>query len=700
MNKKILSGLLCCLAAPGGAHEDIFSLSLEELSQVSVSIATGTPKSLASVPAGASVVTSEEIAAMGAQTLEEILETIPGVHVSRGSFQYAPRYFIRGIVSTYNPQTLMLVNGVPMTSLFLGDRGERIPNQYSLPVKTIERVEVIRGPGSALYGADAFAGVINVITKSADDIDGTQISSSWGSFDTGRASLLQSHKTGEFKSAISIGFATTKGDDNAIIESDFQSVLDPSLPTPVSFAPGAAQTSSQLYDLRFDTQWRDLQWRASWMRARDTGTGQGINDALDPDGRFIHTRGTTDLTWRNADWVDNWEFEAQLSYLYGAFENPGGTYLFPPGADFGNGVFPDGVIAHPALEEEHVRANISALWSGWESHRVRIGAGYHWGDVFETHDLTNYTSLALLAPRPNFVDVSDTPDVFQPEESRRSHYVFAQDEWQFAQRWELTTGVRFDEYSDVGDTVNPRMALVWATTNALTSKLIYGEAFRAPAFFELYATNNPVAQGNPDLVPESLKSLELAFDWRPDDEWTLALNLYDWRISDYIDFVADPGQSTYTAQNAGKIVGQGVETEVRQQVNARLQWLMNYSYQRTRDRDTEMPLGFAPSHEVYSRVTWEFAPRWLLTPQVTWVGERKRGAGDSRDPLEGYTSVDLTLRKRWHDGIELALIGSNIFNADIREPSRGPGPGAPTAPLQYDLPQQGRFLALEFSSPW
>src|SRR5690606_34032683 len=246
----------------------------------------------------------------------------PGVHVSRSSFQYAPRYFIRGISSTYNPQTLMLVNGVPMTNLFVGDRGERLPNQHSIPVKMIERIEVIRGPSSALYGADAFAGVINVITKSADDIDETRVTASWGSSDTGRANVIGAHRVGELSMAASLSATHINGDDSMVIRSDQQSDLDALLGTNASLAPGAAATSATFYDARIDMAWRGFRCRASWMLAHDTGAGQGINDALDPDSRFSHARGVTDLGWASSELLADWALEANISYVYGEFTNP------------------------------------------------------------------------------------------------------------------------------------------------------------------------------------------------------------------------------------------------------------------------------------------------------------------------------------------------------------------------------------------
>jgi len=297
-------------------------------------------------------------------------------------------------------------------------------------------------------------------------------------------------------------------------------------------------------------------------------------------------------------------------------------------------------------------------------------------------------------------DVSDTPAVFQPEEQRTHYHVFAQDEWAFAEDWELTTGLRYDHYSDFGDTVNPRLALVWTTTPWLTSKLLYGEAFRPPAFFELYATNNPVALGNPDLEPERLRSTELALSLTPSAAWAWDINVYQFYIRDFIDFVQDPS-GTFTAQNAGRIRGRGLETEVHYQLPSPVQLLANYSYQHTEDENSGQPLGLAPRDKVFLRTIWNLKPQWQLSGQLTAVGRRQRQAGDPRDDLEGYTTVDVTLRRvQWQEHFAFALIARNLFDADVREPSRGPGQGQVTPTIPNDLPQAGRSLTVEVSKRW
>ena len=175
MKTFVLTGSIACLLLLSTKH--VYALSEEEELGLSygdeafISIATGRSKPITKAPAVATIITAKQIAESGARTIDEVLETVPGLHVSYSSTRLSPIYSIRGIHTDKNPQVLMLLNGVAMTQLYFGDRGPR----SSLPVQAISRIEIIRGPGSAVYGADAFAGVINVITKSADDYDGFEI---------------------------------------------------------------------------------------------------------------------------------------------------------------------------------------------------------------------------------------------------------------------------------------------------------------------------------------------------------------------------------------------------------------------------------------------------------------------------------------------------------------------------------------------
>ena len=675
--------------------DDLLELSLQQLGDIEVSIATGAPKLLTEAPAGTSVITAADLESMGAQTLDEALESVPGLHISRSSLNYAPRYFFRGIVSTYNAQTLMLINGVPMSRLFLGDRGERTPNQYSLPVSTIERIEIIRGPGSALYGADAFAGVINVITRGAENMAGTEITASVGSFDTGRASLVTPFEFAGARSAFLFSYQETAGDEDVIIRSDRQTTIDNALNTSASYAPAPADLPFNVYDARIDMGWDQVRLRAAWRRAWDVGNGYGTGSSLDPGARYLYEDGNMDLTWHQQEIAPDLDLDAQLTYLHSYLASQGQIHLFPPGAL--GGVFPDGIIATPSVAEENAHFNLKALYRGFDQHQLTLGTGYYWGDLYKSTDYRNYTfvgDVPVSLAGSGWQNTSDTSEIFQPEAQRTSYYAFAQDEWQLAQQWVLTAGVRYDDYDDVGSATNPRMALVWHTTDTFTSKIMYGEAFRVPVMSELYVQSNPVAQGNIDLKPERLHNTELAFAWEPFHAFSSALNIYSYRIKDYIDFVADETTPTFTAQNIGRIDGTGAELEVRYTFARNLQALANYSVQHTEDMATGEPLGIAPDDKAYVRLQWSQSV-WQVVPQLTLVGERQRQPNDPRDDLDGYLTMDLTVRRLWGNDVSLALIGRNLADADVVEPSNGPSQGSQLPQIYYDLPQQGRSLTVE-----
>jgi iron complex outermembrane receptor protein len=286
--------------------------------------------------------------------------------------------------------------------------------------------------------------------------------------------------------------------------------------------------------------------------------------------------------------------------------------------------------------------------------------------------------------------VSETAPFLTPHE-RTNYYVFAQDEWAFAPDWNLTSGLRYDHYSDFGNTVNPRFALVWQTRYNLTTKLLYGSAFRAPSFVEEFNINNPVVLGNPNLEPETINWLELAFDYQHSSDLRMGLNLFRYRMSDIIRFVPDPAPATSaTAQNTGEQTGYGLEWEFSWRASRNVLFYGNYAFQRSEDESTNTDAGNAPHHQFYLRADWRFRPEWHLTPQVLWIADRERVVGDPRPDPDDYQIVDLTLRRtRIRDHWDAAVSVRNLFDEDAREPS--PAPGL----ILNDLPLPGRSFYVE-----
>ncbi len=302
-------------------------------SEAMINIVTGIKQPIAQAPAVATVITAKDIKEMGATDLDEVLEAVPGLHVARNSAGYRPIYTFRGIFSQYNSQVLVLINSIPITNLFVGDRGQV---WGGMPVQAIDRIEVIRGPGSAIYGANAFAGVINIITKTAQDINGTEIGGRVGSFDRRDGWALHGGTWAGFDIALMLEYGDTEG-QRRIIDADAQTSFDNLFGTNASLAPGPVNLQRKNLDVRLDIARGDWRLRAGLQRRWDVGTGAGVADALDPNGRFASNRWNADLTYHNPAFVTkNWDVTAQLSYLDTSQKVTRAAKLFPPGADFGH----------------------------------------------------------------------------------------------------------------------------------------------------------------------------------------------------------------------------------------------------------------------------------------------------------------------------------------------------------------------------
>jgi len=657
-----------------------------------ISIATGSAQPISRAPAVATVITARDIKKMGATDVDEVLETVPGLHVSRNSFANTPIYTFRGIYSVTSPQVLMLINGISVNNLFQGDRGLI---WGGMPVEAISRIEVVRGPGSALYGADAFSGVINVITKQANEIDGLEVGSRIGRFDTRDFWALYGGNIGGIDLAFSIEGRQTDGHDEDV-NADFQTILDGFTGTNASLAPGSVNNEKDWLDTRLDISKGNWKFRAGLQSRQSVGSGVGVGEALDPSGEFSSKRWNADLTYNNNTWFDKLDLTSQVSFFNTSQEVDEDQLIFPPGAIVPGlgGPFPDGVIGNPEGWERHLRYNLTALFSGIKNHTVRFGSGYVHSELYKVKEEKNFGLDGNGVPIPlgsPLVDVTDTPAVFIPEKHRSNVFVSLQDVWQLSNDWELTAGLRYDDYNDFGDTWNPRLALVWAARHDLTAKLLYGQAFRAPSLAEFRLENNPVALGNDQLDPEEMETLELAFDYRPKDNFRIGLNLFKYEWDDIIQYAPSASLPVgfLQAQNIGEQDGSGFEFEFDWDVSRKLKILGNFAYQDSEDKTTDKDVGNAPERQFYVRTEWEFKPGWNVSPQWNFVIDRERPPGDTRSNIDDYDILDLTLRHTVFNGRwELALSGRNVLNKRAFEPT--------STSIAGDLPLARRSFWGEF----
>ena len=408
-------------------------------------------------------------------------------------------------------------------------------------------------------------------------------------------------------------------------------------------------------------------------------TGAGV---LDPLTRAEDSRSNLDLLYKNDTFSEQWGLNAELRYHHLDYDSGAGFQERPPNYVDDNGTpadlsdditYPNGVINYMSSAERRTGFEVSGLYRGFDSHAIRLGAGVTWQDLYRVEqwitDSANPTQL---------IDLSDTASAFAPENVRTIKHFYLQDVWGVDPDLELTIGARYDDYTDFGDTVNPRLAMVWKNSERLTTKVMYGEAFRAPSYRELYASTS-YAQPNPDLEPESSRTVEMALGYAVSRSLQLDMNLFHYRQQDLIRRNSATGQY----ENTGEHTIEGIELEAQWQAADNLKLSGNLTL-RSQDDSPYRALDEADA-EAYLRMDWGFSPAWNWNLQGNWIGERERATTDSRDAAPAYLITDTTLRYAGYDGWEFAASVRNLFDTDALASSS----------LVDDLPLPGRHLYAE-----
>lgn len=686
-------GLLLFCSQSMAADEEDFLLQLSGDEKL-ISIATGTARPVSKAPAVATVITAEDIRNSGVTTLTEVFERVPGLHVitSHGKTQ-SPTYAIRGINTEQGPHTLFLVNGHDITFIQTGN----LPAGFQFPLASVARIEIIRGPGSAVYGADAFSGVINIITKTDADIEGFKAGAKAGSFDTQGAWGQYGGVLNGWHVAATVEYNVSDGDRDRIIDSDLQTAFDGLFATMASRAPGSMDTRYE-YFLSNLTLSNDY-WTGhfnSWHGK--AGAGAGIANALDPSG-FAEDleQYLFDISYEDEDWHQNWSLKTTFSHLYSDSESH--LTIFPAGASLPLGAdgnldfitpvatvsFPDGYIGQPGRTTNTTKMDVTALFHGWQKQRWRLNAGIKRED-YESRENKNFglggVTGATVTINGALTNVTGTPLVYIPDADRTIIYASAQDEWDFATDWQLIAGVRHDHYSDFGGTTNPRVSLIWNTRHDLTTKLLYGRAFRAPSFAELFAQNNPVATGNPNLEPETIDTIELAFDYKPTGALNINFNLFHYLIDGLIGF-----DSNGMAQNISDQKASGLELEAQWQVSKPLRLFGSFSLLDAEDANSGVKVADVPRRQLHIGGAWRFNQQWSGQLDTFRIMDRPRAATDTRAEVKDYTWTNLTVNAhKVLSGIDLQLAVRNLTDTDAREP------GSTSIPSDYPL--EGRSLML------
>lgn len=668
--------------AVNGLNNAIFNLTLDELINTKVSIATGTEHLLKNSPAVTSVITSSDIEKLGARTLDEVLETVPGLHVSLSNVNRLDSvYSIRGIHTGFNPHVLLLLDGNRVQWTLAGGR----PFMYRLPANIVSRIEIIRGPGSAMYGSDAFSGVINVITKDADEIDNLEVALRHGSFSTNDAWLHYGKEIQDWSFSASLTYMEIEGDKSRIVNRDFQTFLDYVFETQASHAPGALSTGYQIFDVHLKATnplWAFNVW--SWS-STNTGNGAGGAQALDPDSKESFRSHFVNIERHLKNPLLGWTNDAKFTYfrhrVKGNLKLLPDSSKVPIGEDgninFFNPIglteFTEGAIGQPGGITEEVFAEWIAKKTLWNTHYIRMAAGYR-DQTLDSEEKKNFGPGILDGSQSivdgTLTDISETSYVFVSDSERQIAHFAVQDQWYISKEITLTSGLRIDDYSDFGSTTNPRVAAVWTPSKRFTGKLLYGSAFRAPSFGELLFQNNPAALGNPNLKPEVIDTYEMSFLINVNKSMQTSLNIYHYSATNLIEYV--PERIGAIAQNARDQTGEGAEMELRWHPIKRLDVVLNAAWQQSYDTITSAAIADAPARQANMQINWQFRPLWQFNMNINWVADRQRFVGDSRPPVDDYSTLDFHLaREEIFPGVSVSVKAKNILGEEAREPSLG-----------------------------
>jgi len=614
---------------------DPTQLSLEDLMKAEIFSASKQWQTVAEAPSSISIVTADQIQKYGYRTLADILQSVRGISIANDrNYSYMG---VRGFArpGDYNTRVLLLVDGHRMNDNVYD--GAYLGTEFPIDVDLIERVEVIRGPSSSLYGGSAFFGVINVVTKRAHNLRGPMVS-----FEAGTL--------GTYKGRVSYGESFANGLDMLLSASVYDSAghhrlfyhefADPSINEGFAIDADQDKYHSVLGNLSF----RDFRFQALYG-SREKGVPTGAYGTVfnDPRTRTTDVRELLDLqfdhTFRN-----KWQVAGRLFYdVY----NYDATYVYD---------YSEGGEAQPVLNSDFNRASwwgveINASKKLLEKHRLTIGSEYR--DNFR-QDQGNY-------------DVDPFNQYLDDRRQSKVWALYAQDEFRIRKELIINAGVRYDHYDTFGGTTNPRFALIYKPREATSLKLLYGSAFRPPNNFEsYYYPSNRIA---PPLVPETIRSAEVILEQYVGRNIRVSASGYLNRIHGLINQQLNPVdiRQKYSYANLETVHGEGLEFEVEGKWASGFEGRVAYTLQQSESEQPGDVLSNSPKHLAKMNLIVPLAQRRLFAGfEGLYSGRRRTLAGTD---LDAYFLTNLTLfSQKVFKGLEISVGAYNLFNTRYADP--------------------------------
>jgi outer membrane cobalamin receptor len=652
----ILTWLTC---ADFARAQDYLDMSLEDLMQIKVSGATLRDDVIKNLPAVVTVFTAEQIDRLGMDYLYELLNLVPGFQFTRnGDNPTDYTYSARGRrIGAQSREILVLVDGRD----FSDPRSYSADATFNLfPLEFIERIEIIRGPSSALYGSNAINGTINIITRKNARTFGWTMGHNYAN----GAFVQASNSLGDLQADLALKLYRDIGDDYVL-------------------QTGPANTTAstdprESVDLNASLRFRDTTLRITHhdLKSSEFYTFESINNDFNYYSQaFSHISLEQQI-------IQSTKLSSSLLFSYLYTEQITHLQVFPEGALVNLSVPSSSAafLGKAIIKAQNYRINSANDWTINETSSVQFGASLLSNQVNEADTYSNY-NFTQLANNQFPLTSYETLSYKVPlglEDQQSASGLYAQYLNVILPRTRLALGARYDYYRDIGGQFSPRLGLIHQLDDHNTLKLLYGEAFRAPALVEIGAINAP-GQTNPDLTYETIKTLELA--WR--GEWkhtAIGLNGFRSRYTDPISAGFVGSQNNNDAQI------DGVEFEASQEffshwlLQANLTKLLNLPEESFREADLFGSIALNFSHQ-----------NWNWNISTLYQAERKTLiTADQNHALDAFWFTNTKLSYQFLQAFKIQMQIKNMFDKAIYTPALGYS-------LPDGIPHRGREISFGFT---
>ena len=655
----------CALAPPSPAADEsnpdlekLKNLSLEQIMEIQIPTVYGAAKhdqKASEAPSSVSVVTRDEIQAYGHRTLADVLRGVRDLYIN-----YDRNYGYLGVRGVNRPgdfggRVLVLVDGHRMNEPVFDSAG--VVTDFPIDVDLIDRVEIIRGPGSALYGNNAFVAVINVVTRTAANSGGVEVSGDVGSYDTFKGRLTYGQV---FKSGLSVLLSAT--DYNSAGPDDYFKEFDK---TAQHHGLAKGMDGDRYDSALLNVSYGDFTLHSSFIsRHKDVPTAALDTVFGDPRFHTIDQRSYLSLEYAH-EFENGWALTADVSW---------NTYYY-------DGDYP--VIRAPS-DSQRTNLNHDVVDTHWwivemratrqiaNNHLLTIGAEWQ-NNVMQR--LLNYD----VSPRRGFLNYRTSDSTFG---------FYLQDEWKIAPSLTMVGGLRYDDFTGSSSTFNPRAGIVWHPRDKTTVKLLFGEALRAPNVYER-AFMADTHSANPNLEPERVRTYEADIEQDLSSTLRLSVSAFRSEVHDLIAQWIDGDSGKLMFGNVESAVTNGGSVELESRLPGGLRGRLSYTMQNSINSKSGKRLTNSPDQLAKFAVLAPLAGEKLVSGFELQASSSVRNTKGRH--VSGFLLANWTLVARQiTPHLDVSASVYNLFDTKYSFPA---GPEH----VQDSLAQDGRTFRLKFT---